>query len=388
MQTNEVKISIIMPSLNVKEFISQCIESVINQTLTDIEIICVDAGSNDGTLEILEKYCKKDSRIKILHSDKKSYGYQMNLAISNACGQYIGIVETDDFIDEKMYETLYELTDNGTTDISKVNFYHYYGDDFKSDESKKNLPLEKFTVYDYPNILKGHPSIWAAIYKKSFLEETNIKFMEAPGGGWVDNPFLFQTMLSAKSITYKDEAFYYYRELNPNSSTNDMKDLTLAMERMMDNLDVLEDYSCDDERILTELYIRIFWHINDILNKENFNQQKDEVLKYFYKVLIRLDEEIISNNFSLRNRKLYYKFSSPLHLYESNNNDEVTITKDEMDNILRENKFLYSEISRLESENKKLKRKNKKLSNNNKKKESEKNSDSKLSKFVRKIKKH
>ena len=164
-----------MPSLNVEPFIEECILSVINQTLHEIEIICVDAGSTDGTLDILNKYAQTDSRIKIYHSDKKSYGYQMNLGISKAQGQYIGIVETDDFIDEEMYETLYGLTDDGKMDIAKVNFYHYYDESFKSPSMlKRNLPESPFTAYENADILKGHPSIWAAIYKKSFLEDNNI----------------------------------------------------------------------------------------------------------------------------------------------------------------------------------------------------------------------
>lgn len=365
MNSEKIKISIIMPSFNVREFIEECIESVVNQTLRDIEIICVDAGSTDGTLEILEEYAKKDSRIELLHSDKKSYGYQMNLGMDNANGEYIGIVETDDFIDERMYETLYDLTDNATTDISKVNFYHFYNPSFKIDICKKNLPTKPFTPYDNADILRGHPSIWAAIYKKSFLKENNIKFMEAPGGGWVDNPFLFQTMLSAKSITYKDEPFYYYRELNPNSSTNDMKDLTLAMERMMNNLDVLEDLSCDNEDILNVLYVRIFWHIHDILKKDNFDQQRTEVLNYFYKVLSRLDEEIIKERFNVNVQKTYYKYLSPINIIDFKNNESIDLSKEEYDKILKENTFLYNRISSLEKKNRKSTKKIKELEKSN-----------------------
>ena len=96
------KISIIMPSLNVAAYIRECIESVINQTITDIEILCIDAGSTDGTLEILEEYAIKDSRIRLIKSDKKSYGYQINTGIDMAMGEYLGIVETDDCIETDM----------------------------------------------------------------------------------------------------------------------------------------------------------------------------------------------------------------------------------------------------------------------------------------------
>ena len=366
---SNVKISVIMPSLNVKPFIEECIESVINQTLNDIEIICVDAGSTDGTLEIIEKFSKIDSRIKILHSDEKSYGHQMNLGISHANGEYIGIVETDDFIDEKMYETLYGLTDNATIDIAKVNFYHFYNDLTKSkDKSKLKLPSKPFSAYEYSNILNGHPSIWAAIYKKSFLMENNISFMEAPGGGWVDNPFLFQTMLSAKSIVYKNKALYYYRDENPDSSSNNLSDLTLPMTRMMDNLDILNEFSCKNENIITALYIRIFWHVRDVLKKDNFKEQKMEVLNSIYQLFIRLDEVIINKNFSIDDQKLYYKFVSPLSLIES------IVPKEDYENLVKENNFLYSYISKLENDNKNLTKKNKDLSKDLKKTDNSNNS--------------
>ena len=106
---NDIKVSVILPSLNVKKYIRECIDSVIHQTLKEIEVIFVDAGSTDGTLEILEEYSSKDDRITLMRSDKKSYGYQVNLGIKQARGKYIGIVETDDFIDPKMYEELYNV---------------------------------------------------------------------------------------------------------------------------------------------------------------------------------------------------------------------------------------------------------------------------------------
>lgn len=80
---NQTKISVIMPSLNVSKYIKQCLQSVLNQTLEDIEIICVDGGSTDGTLDIIQQYVKKGNRVKLIHSDIKSYGYQMNLPFMN-----------------------------------------------------------------------------------------------------------------------------------------------------------------------------------------------------------------------------------------------------------------------------------------------------------------
>ena len=148
----DIEISIIMPSYNVANYIEECIESVINQTLKEIEIICVDAGSEDGTLEILQRYAEKDNRIILLNSDKKSYGYQMNLGLSVAKGDYIGIVETDDYIDSNMFSDLYNLSEEGSIDIVKSNFYHLIGitpeeQEIIVDGTKINVPKVKFNVF-------------------------------------------------------------------------------------------------------------------------------------------------------------------------------------------------------------------------------------------------
>ncbi len=309
----KVKISIIMPSYNVVSYIEECIESVISQTLEDIEIICVDAGSQDGTFEILEKYAEEDNRIKLLKSDEKSYGYQMNLGLSVAKGEYIGIVETDDYIDKNMFFDLYDLSENASIDIVKGNFYHLIGinpeeKEIRVDGSKVKVPKKKFTVFQNANIMYGHPSIWAAIYKNEFLKKNNIKFMEVPGGGWVDNPFYFETFLNAKSIKYTKKPYYYYRQSNPNSSSNNLSDLTLPFRRMLDNMDVVEKNNCKNEDIYVALYTIIFWHINDIVSRDEYLKDKDNVDQYIQKVISRMDGSIVAKRFDKKNQDLFLRF--------------------------------------------------------------------------------
>ena len=88
------KVSVIMPSLNVEAYIRQCLDSVTRQSLEELEIVCIDAGSTDGTKEILSDYAKKDTRIVLLHSDQKSYGRQVNMGFDYASGEYVAVLET------------------------------------------------------------------------------------------------------------------------------------------------------------------------------------------------------------------------------------------------------------------------------------------------------
>ena len=117
-----IKVSVLMPSLNVVRYIRECMESVISQTMEEMEILCIDAGSTDGTLEILEEYVRKDRRVRLIKADKKSYGYQMNLGLKEALGEYIGVVETDDFILPNMYEKLYTFAKKNNADYVKSDF--------------------------------------------------------------------------------------------------------------------------------------------------------------------------------------------------------------------------------------------------------------------------
>jgi len=219
------KVSIIMPSLNVGKYIKQCIESVINQTLEDIEIICVDAGSTDGTLEILRDYSEKDNRIKLIISEKRSYGYQMNIGISIACGEYIGVVETDDYIDSEMYMTLYNIAVDTNADYVKGNGVHfeklgnitrtgeiYSSSDFKYDSDGiyviESDQMEKLILKDY--------YLWSGIYKNDFIKK--IKLNETPGAANQDIGFLIQTMMNAEKVVYINKPFYHYRQDNLGAS--------------------------------------------------------------------------------------------------------------------------------------------------------------------------
>ena len=315
------KISVIMPSLNVGDYMEQCLTSVLNQSLKEIEVICVDAGSTDQTLNIIKKYQKNDKRIKIINSDKKSYGHQVNIGLKEAKGIYISIVETDDYVDENMLTDLYEYSQNNTVDIIKANFYHlndYDGEiELIPDTSKKNLtPNEVFTLNEKPLFIEGHPSIWAGIYLREFLDKNDITFLEVPKGGWVDNPFFYETALKANKIIYLNKPLYFYRKTNPNSSTNDFNDDTLPMRRILDIYDILEENKIQDENVIFFFYKRLFIYVEIILenNGNDFDSLDYETCCYIQKALKKVDYNFVRNELISNFKILYYKFMSPLLL--------------------------------------------------------------------------
>lgn len=213
------KVSIIMPSLNVGPYIKECIESVIHQTETEIEIICIDAGSTDGTLETLESYASADERIVLLHSVVKSYGAQVNQGISNAKGKYIAILETDDYVDAHMYESLYEIAEKYNVDYVKADYEKFYT--LKNGQriiEKVKLWNEEAQMYNKVispkqcEYLYTHDfSVWKGIYRRDFLIENKIWLNESPGAAFQDIGFMELVLANAKTAYYSDYSFYRYR---------------------------------------------------------------------------------------------------------------------------------------------------------------------------------
>ena len=217
----KVKVSIVLPCYNVEKYLEVCIDSVLASTLQDIEVILVDDGSTDNCGKIIDEYAKKDSRIIPIHKKNGGYGSAVNLGISKASGEYIGIVETDDWISADMYEKLYDAALLSKADCVKGNFYHCYSSENRvPHQFHPQLPIKKnFTLKEYPQLLLLAPSIWSAIYRKDFLKKNQIKLVENIRP-YEDLPFAFEVYSKAKSIFLVNDYLYNYRcEQNQGSST-------------------------------------------------------------------------------------------------------------------------------------------------------------------------
>lgn len=223
------KISIIMPSYNVAPYIRECMDSVLVQTLSDIEVIAVDADSTDGTREILEEYAQKDSRVIILEDDKKSTGYANNKALDYASGEYIGIVETDDYIVPEMYEKLYDYAKKYWAEVVKADYNSFTTVQGKRFFVTHNLLGEKKKYGQILNPRKNKYVFWAemfnwaGIYRRDFLNQYMIRHQETPGASFQDNGFWFQIFAFAQRVVFVHESFYRYRKDNPNSSINNKR---------------------------------------------------------------------------------------------------------------------------------------------------------------------
>ena len=284
-----IAVSILVPVCNVEKFLDKCLESIVEQSLKNIEIICINDGSTDNSLKIIEFYAQKDNRIKIINKANSGYGDSMNKGLALAHGDYIGIVESDDFVDSNMFEVLYQYALEYHADIVKSSFNFYW------ENPEKIIYNNSFDIYktsiDFEvnknKLIKSIPSIWAAIYKREWLINKNIKFLNTRGASYQDTSFHFKTSCLAKNIVLLPEAYLYYRQDNPNSSIKLAGfDKVFALHRELDE-------------------------IRNFIEKLKINNM-EEILSYYYKMKLnkfmwnygRIREEDKSEYFNVLNKDI------------------------------------------------------------------------------------
>lgn len=238
----KVKVSIIVPVYNVERYLKECLDSILGQTLKEIEVICINDGSKDDSLEILENYRKLDSRITIIDKPNSGYGHTMNVGLDKAEGEYIGIVESDDFVATEMFETLYNVAIESCADVVKSNYYAYR--QFSEPHEEFVEPLwdcrynEIFSPMDMINIFKVQPCIWSAVYRKDFLKKNRIRFHETPGASYQDTSFAFKVWTCAERVYLIRDGFLRYRSDNENSSVQSQSKVFC----ICDEFKVMEEY--------------------------------------------------------------------------------------------------------------------------------------------------
>lgn len=208
-----MKVSIIVPVYNVENYLKKCLDSLINQTLKDIEIICINDGSTDKSLEILQDYAQKDNRIKVLNQTNSGVSKTRNKGIELAQGEYLGFCDSDDWVDLDFYEKLYTHAKQNNADIAVTNIVKV-----KKNKYKKFFSINKTNISEnYYEKLKlcntpDFSYIYNKIYKTAELKKCNLQF-----GDYVvyeDSVFSTQILFHLKKlITISDTNYYYlYRE--------------------------------------------------------------------------------------------------------------------------------------------------------------------------------
>lgn len=253
------KVSVIVPVYNGEKHLNQCIESIVNQTLKEIEIILIDDGSSDGSVEILREWQKKDSRIHVIENENHGTGYTINVGIKLARGEYIAEVDCDDFIDLDMYEHLYSISEGA--DVVRGGYYSYF--EGKSDlpyslvETKSVFCPVKLNWQQRYLVFGFQPSFWAGIYKTEFIKKNKLYWNETEGASFQDTSIIFKINALCKKMVWSERSFYHWRVGEEHSITSTKWPLAVLREYR-----VMEDFLM--ERPKLALYLR------DILSRLRF----------------------------------------------------------------------------------------------------------------------
>lgn len=259
-----IDVTVVIPCYNTERYLDQALATVLHNDCA-LEVIVINDGSTDSSLSIMREHERNDERIRVIDKANQGYGATVNRGISEARGTYVTVLEPDDYVQPHFYDRLNNLAQEyGMPDIVKSAFWRIVNADTDMAHAEHcyyfngiYVNKQPFTIFDEPAFLRHHPSIWSAIYRRDFLEDYGIRFRELPGAGWVDNPFMVETLCQAKSIVYINESYYCYREFLPGSSS-DITLSTMPFERWHDMADILERLEITDDGIWDALYIREF----------------------------------------------------------------------------------------------------------------------------------
>lgn len=291
------KVSIIVPTYNVKRYLEECLNSIVGQTLKDLEIICVNDGSTDTSLEILKKYAASDDRIIIIDKKNAGYGCAMNDGLDRASGEYIGIVEPDDYVDLHMYEDLYRIAKEKDLDIVKADFYRFVcGKDGEVRKSYDALSKdgtgynEVIDPKENDKIFRYVLNTWSGIYRRGFIEKYHIRHNTTPGASFQDNGFWFQTFCLAERIYFVNRPYYMNRRDNPNSSVKSREKVYCMNEEYQFIYQFLDEHADLKKRFIyvysMQRFRNYFWtysRIDKKFKKEYLKRMAEELRKAWEK---------------------------------------------------------------------------------------------------------
>lgn len=264
--------SIIIPAYNSEKYIKICINSIINQTYSKFEIILINDGSTDHTLNIMRSFEKKDSRVRVINKLNSGYGDSVNIGIDDALGDYICILESDDFASSNMLLDYKNIIKQYAPDIIKTNF-NFFWNIPKRYEFKESFLSNKCNrlvsvLEDYPDAIFTQPAIWSGTYSKIFLNKNSIRLLTTPGASYQDTSFNFKTYILAKKAYFLHKAYVNYRQDNENSSVNSKNKVYFICDEFREIYNWISSNNLLTNRIIG-IYIRMLfqayrWNYNRI----------------------------------------------------------------------------------------------------------------------------
>ena len=298
----EKTISIIIPVFNMEKYLERCIKSVLNQSYKFLEIILVDDGSSDRSLEICKLYARKDERVKVFTKINGGQGSARNLGLKYATGDYVGFVDSDDWIDKDMYKILLENLLEYKADISCCTNVNPEKKDIYIPSFYKKIVLSNYEAMKYHlNCIKGfdHSPV-NKIYKKELFN--NVQFLEL--SGYEDTGTVFKLFMKANKVIFEDKPLYYYfvRDNSTMHRSFSYKDLDriVAYEEMYNVIRKDERYINLNEIVIKQLLGAIYYVLGEGYKSNLYNKKIKNDLK---NKCINIEKK---NNLNFKNKLLVF----------------------------------------------------------------------------------
>ena len=317
-------VSVILPVYNVDEYLNHSLDCLVNQTLKDIEIICVDDSSNDSSAEIIKSYSLKDNRVKYIYQEHSFAGGARNRGLEEAQGKYVIFLDPDDYYDITMLEKLYNKIEQDGTDITICGVYSVKNSGISYTPPSYKHYINTFLDNKIFSVKDIGDDIWYflvypynKIYKKEFLIKNNIKFQ--PIKNTNDASFALESLIAASKISLINQAFYYYRYARPNNTRltkgKSLDCVIKAYEYAYKVCSKYENFESVKHGFFTIIFSSLIWHINTYCrnhdkDKQIFYEYVREKLLTYYKTENDLQESLKTFNFYQYNTaKLILKFN-------------------------------------------------------------------------------
>lgn len=248
------KVSVLVPICNVERYLEECLDSLAAQSFTDFEVLCINDGSTDGSLAIIHRYMEADARFRVIDKPNSGYGASMNMGLANAIGEYIAILESDDFFEPNALELLVDAAERNQSDVVKADFYLYWSTPQERDELFRIVDEQEvgrtMRPIDDLAIFFRKPSIWSALYRSSFLRDNGIDFLETPGASYQDAGFNFKVWASAARATFIADPILHYRQDNEKSSVNSAAKVYCVCDEYASMTSFVNDRLDGDQRLM------------------------------------------------------------------------------------------------------------------------------------------
>ena len=298
------KVSVIIPCYNVENYLRQCLDSIVNQTLADIEVLCVDDGSTDATLKILESYADSDIRIKIFTQNRKGQGVARNKAIELATGEYLIFVDSDDWLELNALELLYNKIISENVEVVQFNYKNFneFNNRIEMIDFAKHVrhkygvdlckePYFNWQLFKEDCLFDLDVHVWNRIYSLDFIKRHGIKF--APTTNGEDHLFWIGVLLNSEKICYIDEYLYNYRtRLNSSVTTKHKVNMCVfenieCIEAYISSIGLVEPLEVELEKYKTQVLVWHYYQLPEEELKFYLNKCKEVLSENQYKLFLK-----------------------------------------------------------------------------------------------------